>query len=201
MRRSIRSLFATLAVAAIAAGCASTTGSNWTFAPTAPSAAAPVASSPAASEAVAQTPVGMVEIDAFDLGFTPNAIEVDAPGRYAITLRNTGTIPHDMTFPDGTTTGPWTAGRRPASRWMSRRAASRSSARSPATPRPGMKGDVTVKGATAAPQRDDHGGPTPSTDVAADPERSRPGHLRRRRRRPLLPGTVHDIDLVIDRDR
>ena len=82
--------------------------------------------------------------------------------------------------------------------------ASPSSARSRATPQAGMQGSVTVKGAAAAsPSADpnDHGGPMPTNDVAADPNapapvtydatapallagdspRHRPRHRRRRR--------------------
>ena len=33
------------------------------------------------------------------------------PARYAVTLKNTGAMPHDLTFPDGTTTGPVEAGK------------------------------------------------------------------------------------------
>jgi nitrite reductase (NO-forming) len=195
MRSPNRSLFAILVVAAVAAGCASTTGSNWTFAPTVPSPAAPVASAPTASAAVApQGAAGTVEIDAFDLGFTPNAIEVDAPGRYTITLRNTGTIPHDLTFADGTTTGSVDGGSSASVEVDVPDGGLTFICSVPGHAQAGMQGNLTIKGATAA--GDDHGGPMPTTDVAADP--NAPAPVTYDATAPaLLPGSVHDIDLVI----
>ena len=45
---------------------------------------------------------GTLTITAFDLGFKPASLTVPAAGRYAITLDNTGSTAHDVTFPDGT---------------------------------------------------------------------------------------------------
>ena len=61
-----------------------------------------------------------------------------------------------------------------------------------------MKGEITVDGAAAASSGggDDHGGPLPAGDVAADP--NAPAYELYDATAPaLLPGTVHDIDLVI----
>jgi uncharacterized cupredoxin-like copper-binding protein len=44
----------------------------------------------------------MLEIHAVDMGFNPGTLNVEKPGRYAVTLVNDGAILHDITFPDGT---------------------------------------------------------------------------------------------------
>jgi uncharacterized cupredoxin-like copper-binding protein len=46
--------------------------------------------------------VGMLEIHAFDLGFTPSAAVVPQPGRYLVHFVNDGGILHNLTFSDGT---------------------------------------------------------------------------------------------------
>ncbi len=98
-----RRLVPTLIIAAVAlAACASAGPATWTFAPGGPdasSAAGPAASGGAAAPAGAV--LGTLEVEAFDSGFTPSQLTVDAPGRYAVTLTNTGQIPHDITFPGG----------------------------------------------------------------------------------------------------
>ncbi len=197
MRRSIRFPIAILAVAAIAAGCGSTTGATWTFAPG--GAATPVpagaTSAPAPSGESGGATVGGVEIDAFDLGFTPNAIEVEAAGRYEVTLKNTGTIPHDLTFPDGTTTGMVDAGKSATVEVDVPADGLTFICSIPGHSQAGMQGAVTVKGGATA-GADDHGGPMPTSDVAADP--NAPAPVTYDATAPArLAGEVHDIDLVI----
>ena len=111
MRRSPTLPIALLVMTAIAAGCASPTGPTWTFAPPGPATAVP-SGAPATPAPSAPTGavVGTIAVEAFDLGFTPKEITVDAPGRYTVTLKNTGVIPHDVTFEDGATTGSVNAG-------------------------------------------------------------------------------------------
>jgi len=46
--------------------------------------------------------LGTIEVRAFDIGFDPTAVDVDTPGRYAVTFVNDGTVLHDLTFSDGT---------------------------------------------------------------------------------------------------
>ena len=46
--------------------------------------------------------LGDLAFHAFDLGFEPTGVEVDAPGRYAVTFTNDGAVFHDITFADGT---------------------------------------------------------------------------------------------------
>jgi len=197
MRRSTLLPIAAVAIAMITAGCASTSGATWTFAPGGAATPAPAGatSAPAPSSDAAAATVGAVEIEAFDLGFTPNAIEVDAAGRYDVTLKNTGTIPHDLTFPDGTTTGMVDAG---ASATVAVDVPAEGLTflcSVPGHSQAGMQGTVAVKGGTTA-GANDHGGPMPTADVAADP--NAPAPVTYDATAPaLLPGDVHDIDLVI----
>jgi nitrite reductase (NO-forming) len=60
-----------------------------------------------------------------------------------------------------------------------------------------MTGEVMVEGATASAKPDDHGGPAPSADVAADPN-APPYTLYPAKAPARLSGTSHDIDLVIE---
>ena len=58
--------------------------------------------SPTASAATPTGPIGTIEVRAFDLGFEPAMVHVDAPGTYAVTFTNDGGVLHDLTFADGT---------------------------------------------------------------------------------------------------
>jgi uncharacterized cupredoxin-like copper-binding protein len=59
--------------------------------------------SPSASTAAPSGPVGTIEVRAFDLGFEPSMVHVDAPGTYTVTFTNDGGVLHDLTFADSTT--------------------------------------------------------------------------------------------------
>jgi nitrite reductase (NO-forming) len=201
MARSFRLPIAILAVAAIAAGCGSPASAGWTFAPgVAPAAGEATASvAPTASHDMAEASVGSIEVEAFDLGFTPAAVTVDAPGRYSLTLANTGAIPHDVTFPDGTTTGMVDGGQSATVEVDVPAGGLTFLCSIPGHAQAGMEGSVTVEGAGSAGNGgsgDDHGGPAPTTDVEADPNAPAPVTYD-----PIAParldGTVHDIDLVI----
>ena len=70
-------------------------------------AGAPTAESPAVSVSASPEPasdeiIGELEFHAFDLGFDPASVELDQPGRYAVTFVNDGAILHNLTFADGT---------------------------------------------------------------------------------------------------
>ena len=197
MRVPARFSIAALAVVAITAGCTSSSGATWTFAPGAATTVAPAGPSaaPAPSNDSAAAAVGAVELEAFDLGFKPNSITVDAAGRYSVTLKNTGAIPHDMTFADGTTTGLVDAGKSATVEVDVPAGGVTFICSVPGHAQAGMQGTVTVKGGTTA-GADDHGGPLPTADVAANP--SAPAPVTYDATAPaLLSGNVHDIDLVI----
>ena len=198
MRRSLVLPIAILATAAISAGCASPTGATWTFAPAGAATAAPVVASaaPAPSADTAAATIGAVELEAFDLGFKPSTITVDAPGRYAITLKNTGAIPHDLTFADGSTTSAVAGGQSSTVEVDVPAAGITFICSIPGHAAAGMKGTVTVKGGTTA-GADDHGGPLPTANVAADPNAPAPVTYDATAPVLLPTGEVHDIDLVV----
>ncbi len=196
MRRSPILPIALLAMTAIAAGCASPTGPTWTFAPPGPATAVP-SGAPATPAPSAPTGavVGTIAIEAFDLGFTPKEITVDAPGRYSVTLKNTGVIPHDVTFADGATTGSVTAGQTATVDVDIPAAGLTFICAVPGHAQAGMTGAVMVKGGAAA-GGDTQGGPASTTDVTADPA-APPPVLYPAAAPALLAGAVHDIDLVV----
>ena len=201
MRRPLATLLLG-AMLVTSAGCATTKAPTWTFPPAASAPAAvpstsggPAASgAPTGSGAVAGL-AGTVEIEAFDLGFKPKTIEVAAAGRYAVKLANTGAMQHDLTLPDGTTTGAVDGG---ASGTVEVDVPATGIAflcSIPGHAQAGMTGTITVKG--TATGGDDHGGPLPSGDVAADPNAPAPVTYDASAPRRLPEGEVHDIDLVI----
>ena len=94
-------LLAALAMLVIAA-CSSASTTAWTYPPeTAGGGTAPTAA-PASAEPASADVLGALEVNAIDLGFEPTELSVPKPGRYAVTLINSGQIPHDIMFPDGT---------------------------------------------------------------------------------------------------
>ncbi len=196
MRRPIILLLgASLALGACTAGKAP----GWTY-PPAPSGGIAVASpTPGASAPAASAPAnagGKIEIEAFDLGFKPAVIEVPAAGRYQITLNNTGAIPHDITFPTGEAA--LAEAGQTASLEVDVPAAGTTFLCSiPGHAAAGMTGEIKVAGGPA-PSEDPggHGGPPPTTDVAADPNAPAPV-VYDPKAPALLPGTVHDIDLIM----
>lgn len=188
---------AAAAIALLSSGCTSASSGTWTYPPSGPASPAPVTavSSPGPSEAAPDAAVGVVAIDAFDLGFKPSAIEVAGAGKYAFTLTNTGTIPHDVTFPDGSTTGMVDAGASGTVEVDIPAAGLTFICSVPGHAQAGMQGTIMVKGGATA-GADDHGGPLPTSDVAADP--NAPAPVTYDATAPaLLPGSTHDIDLVI----
>ena len=110
--------------------------------------------------------LGTLTFHAFDLGFDPAGIEVDQPGRYAISFVNDGAILHNITFADGTVLEADGARRRRA-KWSCQRTGSGTCA----------PFRVTPKAACRAPS------PSP-----AGPGRARtPGSATRRRERAIEP--------------
>ncbi len=200
-----------IALAVSLAGCGGAAAPQWIYAPapsggvaagpSASSAASPAASqapaasaTPAASQAPAGNVLGTLEVTAVDLGFKPATLSVDTVGVYEVKLVNTGSILHDITFPDGTTMAA-KAGET-VSTVVTVPAEGLSFICSiPGHADAGMKGTISVKGTAAG--GDSHGGPAPATDVQPDP--NAPKYVPRDPRAPaLLPGDTHDIDLVIE---
>ncbi len=104
MRLARRRFALALAATALATtACGSATAPKWTFgAPATPPPAAgidqPAGTPGSGTTAAAAT----VEVEAFDMGFSPAAITVPAAGTYEVSFANTGSTLHDLTFADGT---------------------------------------------------------------------------------------------------
>ena len=169
----------------------------------APSAAAPAGSRPPALEASAPTASApaapkVLEVTAFDLGFTPATLDVPAPGKYEVKLINTGAAVHDITFATGETVTAQPGAT--ASVEVDIPAGGTTFLCSiPGHAAGGMTGGVVVTGnAAPSPTMDpnSHGGPAPVTDVQPDPEAPAPV-LYDPAAPKALSGTVHDTDLVM----
>jgi nitrite reductase (NO-forming) len=153
---------------------------------------------PASGNAIAAG--GTIAIQAFDLGFTPNAFQVAAAGTFPVEFHNTGAAVHDVTFADGTklTAAPGAT----VKGTVAVPAAGITFLCSiPGHSAAGMTGAVTVAGsapATASPGTGSGSG-TAAAPVA-DPN-APPYVLRDATAPAVLPGTVHDIDFpIIDAD-
>lgn len=199
-------LLAGLAIAALVAACGQSTTPAWTFAP----AASPGAGASAAPSAAASQPatgggevLGTIDIEAFDLGFKPAEVTVEKAGRYTVNLRNTGAIPHDVTFADGTTTGLVNGGQSGSAEVDIPAGGTTFNCSVPGHKEAGMTGTVSVAGGTAgaspapsASPSGDHGGPGAALP---GPDPNAPKYTLRDATAPkVLDGTVHDIDLVIE---
>jgi nitrite reductase (NO-forming) len=189
------------------AGCGGAAAPQWSYAPDPAGGVAvrPVASpagsqAPAASRAPAaiQGPsgdvLGTLEVTAVDLGFKPATLSVDKVGAYEVKLINTGSILHDITFPDGTKIAAKSGATATAVVQVPAEGLSFICS-IPGHADAGMKGTISVKGTAAG--GDSHGGPAPATDVQPDP--NAPRYVPRDPKAPaLLPGATHDIDLVVE---
>ena len=171
----------------------------WTYPPSRQEAAASAAASaPAAPAPSAERQE--LEIEAFDLGFKPATLEVPAPGRYEVKLVNTGTIPHDITFPTGDV-----AAAQPGATASVEidipEGGTTFLCSIPGHAQAGMTGEVKVGGGAspgASPSMDpnSHGGPAPTIGVEPDP--NAPAPVRYDPAAPArLSGAVHDVDLVM----
>ena len=154
--------------------------------------ASPGASAPAGDGEI----LGEITINAFDLGFEPATVDVAAPGRYTVHFMNDGAIVHDITFEGGTAqvAGP---GEMIAFEVTIPDGGTTFLCSVPGHADGGMTGTVTVAGEPVGGGDDGHGGPAPDSDVQPDPD-SPDYVLFPPEAPPLLEGTVHDIELVIE---
>jgi nitrite reductase (NO-forming) len=205
----VRPAIIAAAATILIAGCAPAGAAVWTYAPASPAtAASPAAASPgpggAAASAAPQATtaaatgesLGTLQVEAFDLGFKPNALTVDKAGTYTIEFKNTGTIPHDIT-PQGGSTNTAQPGETITFDVAVPDAGLPFICSVPGHAAAGMTGTITVKGATAAASPDSHGGPPPDTGaVVADP--NAPKYSLYDATAPkVLEGTTHDITLTV----
>jgi nitrite reductase (NO-forming) len=157
-------------------------------------------SAPAIIQAVAPSGsvLGTLEFTGIDIGFTPNFANVDKPGRYAIKFHNTGAIPHDMSFPDGTKITV-KAGETQQADVMIGAEGVKFICSVPGHKEAGMVGTISVGGKAMAQTEEaggGHGGPAVAFDVERDA--SAPDYQLHEALAPRpLGGTTHDIDLVI----
>lgn len=206
MRRHAVAQIALIGSMIILVGCAAPGGRpGWTYAP--PRTAASPGVDPAAhlvsgapeAAAPAAAAGGPIVIESYDLGFKPASITVPAPGRYELTLKNTGAVGHDVTLPDGTTIS--AKAHAEATGTIDVPAGGTTFLCAvPGHASAGMTGTIAVSGAapSAAPTANSGGGSVaaPVADPAA------PAYvLRDAKAPPVLAGTVHDIDLsIIEQD-
>ena len=190
--------------AALLAGCASSSKlPAWTYAPStdAPDQQASAGGAPAHASHESAPPAapaqagGTLEISSFDMGFEPAQLSVPAAGMYTVNFKNTGSIPHDVTFQSGEKASA-NAGETVSVDVDVPAEGLTFICSIPGHEAAGMSGKVAVEGAAAspAPAADDHGGPMAETTVAADPNAPAPVTYDPVAPK-LLEGTVHDIDL------
>jgi len=189
-------------IAAVAlAGCAASTSPSWSYVP-APTQAAVASQAPAAPATMPPAaPVAAQEIviDAFDLGFKPAQLSVPAAGTYPVSFVNTGTVPHDITFANGTKLTA-EAGQTAKGQVTVPAAGITFLCSVPGHSDAGMKGAVVVAGDSMA-----HESAAPTTQPAAEgpvADPNAPAYVLYDPVAPkLLAGTVHDIDLpIIEKD-
>ena len=197
-----RRIIAAAGLLALAVGaCSSPAAPSWKFAAAETGSAQPAASAAAAAPELATQDA--ISIEAFDLGFTPAAVQVKAAGTYPVTFANTGSTLHDVTFADGTTLTA-EAGKTATGSVTVPAEGLAFICSIPGHADAGMKGQVTVGGdmgmempaasaATAA-------APGAASAPVADP--NAPAYTLFDPKAPaLLEGTLHDIDLpIIEKD-
>lgn len=186
-----------IALVLAAAACTPTAAAPaWTFTPAVPAAGATTSPGSGGSGGNGEI-LGTIELDAIDLAYEQPHVMVPKAGAYEVKLINKGAIGHDVTFADGTQVVA-AAGETKSVTVNVPATGITFLCSVPGHADAGMKGDVMVEGAPAATANpDDHGGPAPATDVVADP--NAPAYKLYPAEAPaLLPGTTHDIDLVIE---
>jgi nitrite reductase (NO-forming) len=184
-----------LAITALTlAACAAAPPPRWTF--------QPIAGDPGADPTAGQIAsgvLGTIEITAVDLAFEPAHVTVDRAGDYEVRLTNKGATTHNITFPDGkaASADPGTS----ASVVVSVPADGLLFTCSvPGHAQAGMQGMIMVAGSAAASTAPGAEQAGPAATLAPDPNAT-PYTLRDPVAPPVMPGTVHDIDLpIIEQD-
>jgi nitrite reductase (NO-forming) len=197
-----RRIIAAAGLLALAVGaCSSPAAPSWKFAAAETGPAQPDASAAAAAPELATQDA--ISIEAFDLGFTPTAVQVKAAGTYPVTFANTGSTLHDVTFADGTTLTA-EAGKTATGSVTVPAEGLAFICSIPGHADAGMKGQVTVGGdmgmemPVASPAAAAAAGA--ASAPVADP--NAPAYTLFDPKAPaLLEGTVHDVDLpIIEKD-
>ncbi|HET7686086.1 MAG TPA: multicopper oxidase domain-containing protein [Candidatus Limnocylindria bacterium] len=155
--------------------------------------AAPSGSPAPPSDAI----LGELEFRAFDLGFEPASVEVDAPGRYTVSLLNDGALLHDITFADGTTLVA-EAGETVSGEVVVPAEGLGYICSIPGHADGGMRGSITVAGANPDEVPHSGSGGAPAAGASIEPDPDAPEYtLHDPIAPPRAEGSVHDIELVI----
>jgi len=192
-----------LAIAVVLAlvGCAGAGAPTWTYAPPAPvptAAAAGTATAPSGGQAIAGTNAGTIVVEAFDLGFKPAMVMVVAAGIYQVEFKNTGSIPHDLTFADGTKLSA-EGGKSATDKVTVPKDGLTFLCSIPGHAAAGMTGTVMVESAAPAPSV---AAVVPGTAAAPVPDPNATKYTVFDASAPeVMDGSVHDVDLpIIDKD-
>ena len=192
-----------LAIAVVLAlvGCAGAGAPTWTYAPPAPvptAAAAGTATAPSGGQAIAGTNAGTIVVEAFDLGFKPAMVMVVAAGIYQVEFKNTGSIPHDLTFADGTKLSA-EGGKSATDKVTVPKDGLTFLCSIPGHAAAGMTGTVMVESAAPAPSV---AAVVPGTAAAPVPDPNATKYTLFDASAPeVMDGSVHDVDLpIIDKD-
>ena len=195
-------IIATAGLLALAVGaCSSPAAPSWKFAAAETGSAQPAASAAAAAPELATQDT--ISIEAFDLGFTPAAVQVKAAGTYPVTFANTGSTLHDVTFADGTTLTA-EAGKTATGSVTVPAEGLAFICSIPGHADAGMKGQVTVGGDMGMEMPAASATTAAASGAASAPvaDPNAPAYTLFDPKAPaLLEGTVHDIDLpIIEKD-
>ncbi len=215
MTRHSRPIALLIGLTVALVGCAVPASPSWTYAPPASGSTTATGSAPAPAIDAGMPMPGMgtmagggnaiaaggeIAIEAFDLGFTPNAVAVASPGSYPVSFHNTGSTLHDVTFADGTklTADPGAT----VSGTVSVPAAGLGFLCSiPGHAAAGMSGAIAVGGSTAATSPAASAAPATAAGAPVADPAAPPYVLRDAAAPAVLAGTVHDIDLpIVDAD-
>jgi nitrite reductase (NO-forming) len=194
--RGHRSTHLLTLVALVAACTPAASAPGWTYGPVGSPAPAPASTSPTSGAPDGGGDVlGTIDITGIDIAYEPAHVEVEQAGRYEVNFKNDGAVAHDVTFADGTTATA-EAGQTAVVEVDVPSEGLSFLCSVPGHADAGMEGMIMVKGG-ATPAPDDHGGPAPSGDVAADPDA--PAYtLFDPAAPPLRSGRAHEIELVIE---
>ncbi|HEX5578180.1 MAG TPA: multicopper oxidase domain-containing protein [Candidatus Limnocylindria bacterium] len=162
-----------------------------------PASPAAAADSPTPEPTVATDEVlGTLTFRAFDLGFDPATVEVEQPGRYAVSFVNDGAILHDITFEDGTVVQA-EAGTTAQGEVVVPAEGLAYLCSIPGHSDAGMHGSVTVAGGGHG----QHASPSAAANPAGpiiEPDPNAPEYTPRDPAAPpLATGRLHEIELVV----
>lgn len=164
--------------------------------PTSPAAAAESPTAQPSASVGTDEILGTLSFRAFDLGFDPTSVEVDQPGRYAVSLVNDGAILHNITFADGTVLQA-EAGQTAEGEVVVPAEGLDYLCSIPGHADAGMKGAISVAGGHAGGS-DGGASATTAAVPTIEPDPNAPEYTPRDPAAPpVAKGRVHDIELVV----